>query len=84
MNTPIPETLLTSLQPNRLNNAINKRILRIVTPDYQSNNNFRYRITQLISQLSFPDRLSRGLQYQAQYLQTRIKDWLMTKRDREI
>lgn len=83
MNTPIPETLLTSLQPNRVNNAITKKILRIVTQDYQSNNNFRYRITQLISQLLFPDRLSGGLKYQAHYIQTRMKDWFMTKRDKE-
>lgn len=81
MNTPIPETLLTSLQPKRLNNAINKKILEIVTQDYQLNNNFCYRITQLISQLSFPDSLSGSLKYQAHYMQTRMKDWFLSVKE---
>lgn len=80
MNTPIPEALLASLQPNRFHDRINKKILRPATGEARSNQHFPYRLTQLISQITFSDHPSRALKFQKDYLQTRIKDWLMTRR----
>jgi hypothetical protein len=79
MNTPIPEALLTSLQPGHFYDKINKKILHSATGEARSNQHFPYRLTQLLSQLTFTDHPSQALKFQADYLQTRIKDWLMTR-----
>lgn len=76
MDTPIPLSLLSELRPERPRDLLNKKILRMnLTQDY-ANKPFGYRFIQLVSQISFPDRPSRGIHFQTHYIGTRIKDWL--------
>jgi len=75
MDTPIERGLLAALKPGNVNDHINRAILRYSSPQNLSDP-LKYRLTQLVSQFSFPDRLSNTLRFQAQYAITRVKDFL--------
>lgn len=77
METPVPETLLARLKPNFINSEVNKKIL--LSTALHNTTSLRYRLTQLLSQLSFPDRMTRGLKFQMSYIQIRINDWVIRR-----
>ena len=80
IGTPISESLLSNLEPKNVVNKINERILRGNALQIQSHSSFKYRTRQLVGQLTFPDSLIRGAQFQLYYLHLRIKDWFLSRR----
>lgn len=73
MGTPVEKALLKTLEPNRLVNGLNKKILQLSSPQDFSKS-LKYRLIQLASQFTFPDRATGSLRFQAQYARTRVKD----------
>lgn len=76
MNTPVNESLLTALKPGYLLHSLNKQLLGI-----KSKRNINEQITipryiQLLSQLTFPDKATRGMIFQIYYANLRLGDWL--------
>lgn len=76
METPVPDKLLENLKPNFISNSINIKILQSTALNNPLDKPFYYRFTQLISQISFPDHIWRGLKFQLSYARTRIDDWV--------
>jgi hypothetical protein len=74
METPIPTTLLDSLEPSSFSNKINKKILQSSAQQNARHPSWQFRFTQLISQLLLPDSMTRGLRFQIFYLKLRVKD----------
>jgi len=81
MGTPVPDTLLQSLQPTSLVNRLNKKILQSRIVEREKNNSWRYRLIQLLSQITFPDRVIRGIKFQTDYARTRLADWLIARKN---
>lgn len=77
METPLPDTLLDSLKPAQVINQINTKILQSPVVQNAAHTSLPYRLAQLTSQVTFPDRLLRGMRFQLIYAGTRLKDWLM-------
>lgn len=74
LDTPVPTNLLERLKPGRINNRLNSRILSSEIVRENTSNSKEYRLTQLLSQLTFPDNISQGIKYQASYGWTRLLD----------
>ena len=76
MDTPIPLSLLSTLKPDWFRDQLNKKILRTRLIQDNMSKSSGYRFIQLVSQISFPDKSSRGIHFQTHYIGTRVKDWL--------
>ncbi len=82
METPVPDVLLNRLKPVAIINGANKKILRstiLVDTDHTS---LRYRLIQLISQITFPDNITGGLKFQFGYVRTRMDDWRVARKSK--
>lgn len=82
MGTPVSDTLLDSLKPSWICDRINRKILQspvLSTPDRIT---LRYRLLQLMSQITFPDRLLRGIRFQLSYARLRVHDWVIGLKNR--
>ncbi len=73
MHTPVPPELLSRLEPGRITNRINKKILQSSSLQ-DSSKTPGYRLTQLAAQMAFPDKLSNAVKFQTHYAATRIRD----------
>ena len=75
MNTPIPDTLLRALKPNKINNKLNSRLLSLKHPLPLIPSRIFYRLYQYLSQLTFPDLIINGVKFQLFYLWIRLLDF---------
>ncbi|GEM_PF-813826 len=82
MGTPVSDTLLNSLKPSRICDGINRKILQSPVPSTTDRNTLGYRLIQLMSQLTFPDRLLWGIRFQVSYARLRVHDWIIGLRNR--
>ena len=80
MRTPIPDTLLKSIQPAYLTDRLNIKILQSKTVEKKKDNSWRYRLIQLLGQVTFPDSAIRGIKFQIHYVQTRLIDWIIAQK----
>ena len=74
MKTTIPEVLVKSIMPKQSIDKINKKILQSQMEQGTRKYSAKHRMLQLLSQLTFPDRMRQGIRYQLNYAHTRIKD----------
>lgn len=72
MGTRIPKNLLDRLEPGQLAKQLQLSVLERTS--IKPENTSALRMTQLWSQLIFPDKLSAALRFQTDYILTRLKD----------
>ena len=83
LDTPIPISVLSDIRPIKVRFIMMKLITGSVSLNNRLRKNLSYRLTQLFSQLTFPDSIFQGLTYQVYYINTRLKD-LFTSRNPRI
>ena len=74
LSTRIDKSLLAALKPHPMTDSLNIKILKSITWQGSIEKSKKFRLQQLLSQFSFPDKLSNSLYFQLKYLNTRIKD----------
>lgn len=80
MGTPIPKDFLDRIAPSKNVDLTNKCILRSqILQNVKRSKYFSYRSIQLLSQITFPDRVYQGIKYQLHYTKIRCKDLFMRK-----
>jgi Uncharacterised nucleotidyltransferase len=73
MDTPISQDLLSNLRPNRLKARLHQRILQSASLQHEEKT-ASYRVIQLASQFTLPDKISSALKFQVNYATTRLRD----------
>ena len=80
LGTNIPNSLLKELRPAPIIDSQNRKILQSITRQDSIEKGTKYRLQQLLSQVTFPDKLSNSLNFQRNYFRVRIKDWQTSKK----